>query len=302
MLKSLRARLAAGQTTAPPKRYDPARPLCFMHIPKASGTAFTACLRAAIAPARTVSGFDPVLFGDFCDFDAFSAEERRRIFVSSAYLPADADFVAGHFAWSTLRAAYPGAQLVTVLREPFARVLSLWMFWRQTPDSALAGVAGWGDYVRQARLPLKAFLGEPRVAAQTDNMTLRMLLWPHPHIPAGGFIDPAQDAILLRAARQRLAKFDFAGVMEAPDFLADLQAYLGTAVRYARLNETGDMPAELQTPFAAELDAETVQLLAARSRLDLALWEDVAGPRAAIRQQIILQHVARIGAIMKRSA
>jgi hypothetical protein len=299
MLKTLRARLSAGQTS-PPKSYDPARPLCFMHIPKASGTSFTACLCAAIAPGRTVSGFDPVLFGDFSDFDAFSAEERQRIFLTPADVPAAADFVAGHFAYATLRAAYPGAQLVTVLREPFARVLSLWMFWRRTPDSALAGVAGWGDYVRQARRPLKAFLGERRVAAQTDNMTLRMLLWPHPHIPQADFIDPAHDARLLRAARQRLENFDFAAIMEAPDFLAELQAYLGRKVCYGRLNETGAMPAALQTPFAAELDAETVHLLDARSRLDLALWEEVAGPRASIRQQTILQHVARIGATMAR--
>jgi len=249
-----------------------------------------------------VSGFDPVLFGDFADFDTFTAEERQRIFLTPADLPPAADFVAGHFAYSTLRAAYPGAQLVTVLREPFARVLSLWMFWRRTPDSALAGVAGWGDYVREARRPLKAFLSEPRIAAQTDNMALRMLLWPHPQIPAAGFIDPAHDALLLRAARQRLEKFDFVAVMEAPDLVAELQAYLGTAASYARLNETGDMPAELKTPLAAELDTQTVQLLEARSRLDLALWEDVAGPRAHIRQQTILQHVARIGAIMTRSS
>ncbi len=273
-----------------------------MHIPKASGTSFTACLCEAIAPTLTASGFDPVLFGDFKDFENFSAEERQRIFLTPGALPAGADFIAGHFAWSTLRAAYPAAQLVTVLREPLTRVLSLWMFWRGTPDSALAGVAGWGDYVRVARRPLKEFLSEPRVAAQTDNMTLRMLLWPHTQIPAAGFIDPANDALLLRAARQRLDDFDFTAIMEAPDLVAKVQAYLGRTVHYAHLNETGDMPAGLQTPFAAELDAETVHLLAGRSRLDLALWADVAGPHASVRQQTILQYAAHIGAIMARRA
>jgi hypothetical protein len=272
-----------------------------MHIPKASGTSFTGCLRTAIAPKTMASGFDRVLFGAFGDFDTFSAEERGRIFATPGDVPPDMDFIAGHLAYSTLRAAYAGAQLVTVLREPFTRLLSLWMFWRGTPDSALAGVGAWGDYVRLARQPLKAFLSEPGVAAQTDNTTLRMLLWPHPCVPIDGFIDPANDALLRRVARQRLASFDFAAVMESSDFLARVQAFLGRPVVYTRANETACMPEEFRRPLASDLDAATLRLLDARSRLDLALWADLAGPDASIRQQTILQQVARFSALMARN-
>lgn len=283
-------------------RYDGAHPLCFMHIPKASGTALTLGLSQAVAREASGSGLDHVLFGGFTAFDTFSPAERARIYDHPASLPTSPGFVAGHFAHSTLRQAYPRGQLMTVLREPVTRLMSLWMFWRQAMGTDLSGIGLWADYVRLAGQPLGTFLAEPRIAAQTDNGTLRQLLWPHPRIPRSGFIAPADDRSLLRLARQRLADFAFTGIIERPGFLKALQDFLGRPLSYERHNETDKISAELRSPFALELDAATLAVLETRSRLDLALWTDIASlPSPALgrlRQQTILQHVARYGALM----
>ena len=157
--------------------------------------------------------------------------------------------------------------------------------------------------MRQARRPLAEFIAEPQVAAQTDNMTLRMLLWPHPHVPPDGFIDPAHDADLLREARRRLDGFALAEIVEGP-VVPRLAAWLGRDFTYQRLNETDAMPEPQRTPLARQLDAGTLALLDDRSRLDLALWRAAAirrdGPDAAtsLRRHTILAHVARYAALM----
>ena len=244
-----------------------------------------------------LQGIDRVLFGGFDGFGTLGAEQRAELYDAPAQMPRARTLVCGHFALSTLRAAYPGAQLVTVLREPVSRLLSHWMFWRKQTDEALAGWGGWGDYVRQARRPLGAFIAEPQVAVQTDNMALRMLLWPHPAVPVDGFIDPANDAELLREARRRLDGFALAEIVEGP-VVARIGTWLGRDFTYRRLNETADMPERQRTPLAGQLDAATLALLDERSRLDLALWRGVAirrdGAAAAtsLRRQTILAHVA----------
>ncbi len=306
-----RRRAQAAALAAAAARYDPARRLCFMHVPKAAGTALAVSLRQALggdAPGATpadvvVRGFDHVLFGGFDGFATLGAEQRAEIYDAPEAMPRAQTLVCGHFALTTLRAAYPGAQLVTVLREPVSRLLSHWMFWRKQQDDALAGWGRWGDVVRQARRPLREFIAEPQLAAQTDNVTLRMLLWPNPMVPAGGFIDPAHDAELLREARRRLDGFALAEIVEGP-VVPRLAAWLGREVTCRRLNETADMPEPQRTPLDRQLDAATLALLDERSRLDLALWRGIALRRddaataTSLRRQTILAHVARYAALM----
>lgn len=304
-LGRLRARMAAGWNARDVDAwhaYDPARPLCLMHIPKTAGTSLIASLSAVIAPETSVTGFDRVLFGGFTNFAALDEALRGQVYDDAGTLPKTADFVAGHFSHSSLRAAYPRGQLLTVLREPATRLLSLWMFWRRHSDEHLAGWADWGDLVRQSRLPLAAFLAERRLAAQLDNVAVRMLLWPHRLIPADGFIDAAHDATLLRQARRRLADFVFVELAEAEDLWARLSAWLGRDVGVERRNEAARIPPGLQVPLAAELDAKCLALLDARSRLDLALWQSIAVARGlspeGLRRRTLVQHVARYATLM----
>jgi hypothetical protein len=73
------------------------------------------------------------------------AEKTGRLFiVSPDSIPRDERLVRAHMALSTLRAAYPGARFMTVLREPTCRLLSHWVFWRGFTDETGQGLGGVG--------------------------------------------------------------------------------------------------------------------------------------------------------------
>lgn len=172
--------------------------IVFTHIPKAAGSALNVSLHRTLQPIRPLYGFDHAIFGSFRDFDGISENQRQHIYARPEDLPGNADFVGGHFAYSTTRQAFPSARHLTVLREPVARVLSQWVYWRAQDEVSLAGWGSWSARVRSAHRPLGAFLNDPMAACQTDNLALRMLLWPHPLVPGNGFIKPDDDAVLLK--------------------------------------------------------------------------------------------------------
>ena len=186
----------------------------FMHMPKTAGTAVAQGLKAALSPAATAEGFDRMLFGAFDGWDAVEPEARRQVFMSPAAMPSDVPLVAGHFAWSTLREAYPDGRFMRSGREPVARLLSHWVYWRQVPDAPMRPWGGWKAYVDKARSSLEAFLDDPAIAPHTDNMMTRFLLWPDARVPVSGFIAPGDDRRLLRLAQKRLRGFDFIDVVE----------------------------------------------------------------------------------------
>jgi hypothetical protein len=183
-----------------------------------------------------------------------------------------ADFVAGHFALSTVRAAYPAHRLVTVIREPRVRILSHWLFWRGNDATTMPGWGTWLDRVAMARQPLLAFLTNPVLASQVDNLLVRMLVWPHPLLPIGGFIPPDSDRPLLAAAARALAACDFVGLMEEPALDDRLSRWLGAAIHRRRENETQPLPADLRPDLGRELSEPTFAALDARTRLDRVLW------------------------------
>jgi len=260
-------------------RYDPARPLALMHIPKTSGTALTGGLAGAVRPRRVVSGFDRSLFGAFDRFDTIDPELRRGIYQNPEDVPRDGDFIHGHMGFSTLTASYPGAQLVTFLREPRARLLSHWVYWRaQEPDHTSL----WGEWERQslaARDGLGDFLGRRDVAAQIDNLSLRMLLWPNTLLPDADFIDERDDEILLGEAFSRLRRFAYADVIENPRLVEELSAWCGGQVVYPSVNETPNVPPALRLTLYREFSSVAFERLHARSRLDLWLWTALAERR-----------------------
>lgn len=296
----LAARLAAP-LAAPLGAHDPARPVGFMHVPKTAGTSMLLALHDLLRPRVAVQGMDRAMFGGFAAFADFDAAALRQIHPADATVP-DAALIAGHFACSTLE-RYPGAQLMTVLREPMSRALSHWLFWRGYDHALLAGWGAWPERVGLARLSLRDFLSSAQVACQLDNVTARMLLWPHPLIPVDGFIERRHDARLLAEARARLARFAFVDALENPGFGGRLAAWFGRAVDSRHANQTPGMPEPLRCDLAAELTPATVELLSQRSRLDLALWRDVIAARmpdrdpACVRAETVAMNVARYAAL-----
>jgi hypothetical protein len=287
-----------------PIPFDQGRPLVFMHIPKTSGSAISSGLKTALAPACVVGGSDLSLFGRNKDFESIDPSIRRTIYDSSASFPPCADLVHGHVAFSTLRDVYPYAQRLTLLREPCSRLLSHWLFWRQHTDAELAVWGTWADSVRKARQSLTDFLSDPLLAYQTDNLMLRMLLWPHPLVPVDQFIDPANDKRLLRKATAHLLKFNFVDIVEDGTFVHRLESWLNQPFDYRRENETRPIPDQFRSPLHRELTVDAVDMLGSRSRLDLYLWAKIAaryisnGDVAKLRKQTLLASVARYSTLM----
>jgi hypothetical protein len=262
-------------------------------------------LSEALAPARTLMGFDGVLFGGFRDFESIAPDVRRTIYLDPTMLPRDVEFVAAHMAVSTIMRAYPRAQYVTVLREPHSRILSHWLYWRTQSDDSLKAWGEWGDFVRRARRPLAEFLSCRDVACHVDNLCVRMLLWPHRLIPNDDFIATRDDDILLEEATARLQQFACAELIENPDLQGNLESWVGRPFTYGRVNETAGVPAQLKTSLDEQLTPQALDLLNARGRLDLQLWLMLAKARVPalraenLRERTLAGNLARYAGLLR---
>ena len=165
-------------------------------------------------PPRASTRPRSVAFGAF---DTVSPELLRHIYIDGRLPDLGAAFVTDHIARSTLIARRPGVQHLTVLREPRSRLLSHWLFWRGLTDEQLRG---WGiagpcrEYRPQAAIGLIPPPTPPPLAIPT--MAVRMLVWPHPDIPADGFIDEGADHRIISAALAAVETFAFADIVENP--------------------------------------------------------------------------------------
>jgi hypothetical protein len=300
----------AGIAPAPPARarspsltlqsapWDRARPVAFMPIPKAAGTSVRIALEHALAPARTVTGLCREHVAGFRDFDGLDPSARALVFASHAEVPRGADLIHGHISDAFLRQAYPDAQFVTVLREPHARLLSLWTFCRGLSDAYLAPWGGWAERIRRARQPLRAFLSDRALVGFTDNVAVRMLLAPHRLIPPSDPIAPADDAVLVDEALARLERYAFVDLADNPALGINLGAWIGTPVELPRINRAQPSRDAAPAPLDRELDGDTRALLAERGRLDAVLWAAVArrrlmGDPAALARAVFAAAVAR---------
>jgi hypothetical protein len=290
------------------REYDAGRPVVFFHVPKTSGSAVTAGLIAALSPQRFLVAYDRAVYGSFEGFDSMAPEVKSNLYLDARDLPPGSDFVAGHCAFSTFWAKYSEAQFVSFLREPVSRLLSFWLFWRAYTDDDLAPWGLWGDKVRLSRKPLQDFLGASDIACHTDNLLTRLLLWPDPLIPDGDFIDHRNDKTVLAKAKSRLNQFAYVDVIENPQFMQSLAAWLGRPVNYPLVNETKATPAQLTMPLHEAFMPDAMGLLDERTRLDLPLWKVVAEQMVAspdvgkLRDRTLMLNVARHSQLLMRHA
>ena len=257
------------------------RPLAFMHVPKTAGAALTHSLIEALPATVCVNCYDRGFFGALGSCEIILPPADHAVFDALPAADEVIDFVAGHITYSTLVQGRPAARLMTVLREPRSRILSLWTFYRSQSDETVSRLAGFGRVVRLARRPLIEFLNHPEAACHTDNKYVRMLLWPHPLIPDDGFIDEASDERLVCEAAARLRAFEFADVIENPRLEDNVRAFLVRPFVYRRENESPRLPAELRVAPEQEFTGEALHLVAHRSRLDRELWRTLAAERIA---------------------
>ncbi|WP_124472484.1 sulfotransferase family 2 domain-containing protein [Burkholderia contaminans] len=280
------------------------KPLAIMHIPKTAGTSVITGISQSLKTNDEVRGIDRLLLGTFDRISEFDAEVAQTIHLDERTMP-ESKLIMGHFSYSTLTNRYPHAQLLTFLREPLSRLLSHWVYWRCMSDEYLLRWESWRDCIELSRGTLKAFLTDPRIACQTDNLATRMLLWPDERIGNDSFIAPDQDARLLKDALSRLNSVAYSDIIENPQFHQNLNRWFKTDLPIMHLNSTARVPENLRIRLDKELDQETLSLLDDRCRLDAKLWSLLAIRRfpkgvkiPSLQRQIAMRAIARYGALL----
>lgn len=132
--------------------------LVFLHLPKTAGTSLRAALARHFRPEEV---FRPEGLADWGE--ALADPGRYR-------------FWAGHMPFSLVALIPPPVFVVTLLRDPVERILSLYTFWRRHADPAR-------PHLRVAmECDLEGFLAsaEPAVRNGTDNHVARLL---HGRVP-----------------------------------------------------------------------------------------------------------------------
>ncbi len=231
----------------------------------------------SIAPRRG----DVSPFCQFTDFDRLDAPARALIAVDDAEISElrDYDVVSGHFSLPTLLGLTPAANIATVLREPRARLLSVYMFLRLTPI-----IDFWGPYGREVMVrawrSLEACLSDPVVARTTDNQICRLLLHGDPRMPDGEFVAAADAEGLAEAALDRLDRLGFVGLLELDDIWSGLAAFFDTPLEARRTNVSGadEIPegALPIPPFDVEI---VLDLIEQRSVADRIVYDVLAQRR-----------------------
>ncbi|HXA54732.1 MAG TPA: hypothetical protein VNV37_07640 [Solirubrobacteraceae bacterium] len=282
-----------------------------MHIPKSAGSSVHAALEAALAPGSLApQRFDRSVFCDFEDFELLSADLRSQIATNAEEIGAlkGYDAVSGHFSLPTLLQITDARSIATVLREPRARLLSLYLYWRHPDFESL-----WTPYEAnlQAFRPLWEFLSEPSVAPVTDNQICRMLLYGDPRLPDSDFIAQADLHSIAADAIERLDSLGFVGVLELGDGAWDgLGQSFGVTLAPTTSNVTPPAPNPIGVATDAALLAQgAIALIEQRSAADLRVYHHAlalagvaAEHRKALCDQAFAHQLVKLGDLAGRSA
>lgn len=287
-----------------------ASPKCFMHIPKSAGSSMHAALETALPPGSLApQRFDRSVFCAFDAFDRLSTEIRSRIAANSSEIDAlnGYDAVSGHFALPTLLRITDAWSIATVLREPRARLLSLYTYWRNPDISSL-----WAPYSANlhAFRPMWEFLSEPSVAPMTDNQLCRMLLYGDPRLPDSDFIAQADIDSIAANAIERLDSLGFVGVLELGDCVWDgVGALFDVTLTPTTTNVTQAVPRPTGTLGDHPLAHGAIELIEQRNAADLLVYDHalaLAGLRTdernALRERAFFHQLVKLGDLAGRSA
>jgi hypothetical protein len=246
----------------------PAPPrLVFLHLQKTGGTSLH---------ERLVRRFTPA---EICPerYDKLEEWEGRL----GGYA-----FFSGHYSIGSL-ALIPGPyRVVTALREPRARLVSLYLFWTRftqewrdrNPHSVPAAAHRCADF--------EAFLRHPAMRSGTDNEMTRRLAGKVEPAANGGFRladAPLPPERMLEMAATNLRRLAFVGVTEALDALyARVAAAHGWPEEEAlpRLNTRDDTSPHFTAAREVVMTPAAEALLEQRTRLDRrlhALARELAG-------------------------
>ena len=247
--------------------------LSVLHLEKTGGHSLLAWLRGHVHPGQ----IDP---------DPLRAMPPDRVSAFPPSLAGGLDrypLIWGHYDLPALRRLGAHRVVLTLLREPGSRLVSLYRYWRSLTPEHLGSLAGHEGPLLAHRLSLLDFLrcDEPGLLASTDNLYVRRLTGRYPgqgHAELG-----RQD---LADALAALAGIDCVGITEElRRSLARFAPRLGVTApaSVAWLNSTDrnhrENPMHAPAP-AVELTPAVREALAARTALDREVY---AAAKARIR-------------------
>jgi hypothetical protein len=250
-------------------------PRCFMHVPKCAGSSIYASLVKALPPGSvSMKMMDATMLDPgIATLDSLPPRYREIVAGTPEEIAklAEAAVVSGHFRLSTLTRVTSPESIGTVLREPRARLLSQYVFWR----TQVHNDAPQFQPREQALRPLGEFLSEPSLAHATDNLVCRILLEPDRRIPTRAFIAPNDVEAVALSAAAKLDALGFVGVLELGDMVwRGLSRLFGVVLTPNERNVTGrrGLPAET-APLARPFTARTIELLQARTGADAVVYQ-----------------------------
>lgn len=251
-------------------------PTCFLHIPKCGGSSVRVALEQALPPGSLApQGY--VADGEPADFAQLPPEQRSEFVVGMEEMRSVGRryrAILGHFSLDTMLTVADPASIGTVLREPRARLLSVYMYAR------VPGVAP--DWAYNPTLhdprPLNEFLAEPFRAPQIDNVICRMLLDGDSRLPPQGFVSPSEVPGLAADAIERLESLGFVGALELGDSVwPGISKLFGLTLRPAVVRVTGE-PAFMPHPMGrgqVVFDQESLDLVEQRCAGDTVVYDHV---------------------------
>lgn len=220
----------------------------FLHIPKAAGTTFREIISAEINPRKRLS-----------------LDDISRI----AYAPDEwlnsHDFISGHFGVSLLSRLHSGCQVITMLRNPVARTISQYKYFKELSERDT-------DFNTYAALlrdrSLKEILSDPDdvvINSLFRNTQTWALVSDYQHHFRNHLMS---DDEALAIAKESLEKMDFFGLVEAmEDSLAGLNALFGWNIR---IKEAASVKSN---PTGWQEDCEGLRdVILENNQLDLALY------------------------------
>jgi hypothetical protein len=192
---------------------------------------------------------------------------------------ADHKLVWGHFDLAALRRLGPDNRIITILRDPTARILSLYYFWRSIHPSKHDEVSDSRVMLAQ-ELDLLSFLRNTHqpLRDSIDNVYVRRLAGVY---AGAGADDPLvqRPETVVSQAMEALERIGFIGISEhMPETFRGIETLLGVPLgRPQRLNDTAANPTNQPTLFlpverekiTPEIQAELAHL----TRLDYIIYE-----------------------------
>ncbi len=245
----------------------PAERFVFLHIPKCAGSSMHDALsknfeRPAIYPR----------YGQDLLRDPIAEMRGWR-------------YLAGHFSKSGVDRVPGPKWVITALREPKSRVLSLYYFWRSFTDAHIEAKNLRGPRLAKSMSLLEFLRSDDRfIRHNIRNAQVRTLIGPMQMTPDS---DPYDEPWMVDVAFGNLLRFNYVAFAETlDDDLPDLCARFGLLAppetprrnAFGAFNPSISEPVEKE-PMTAEIDAA----LADHTRLDRALYERAFAVRPMLR-------------------